>query len=133
MSEAHEDRCEAQTASRESRRFALGVTAVTPCATYSQHTYSLGADPLNGVSLTLPPEVLEAIAERAAEILAGRQPVASGYLDVDGAAEFLACPKSRIYALVSADRIPHEKDGSRLLFDRDELRAYVVNGGAKRP
>jgi excisionase family DNA binding protein len=56
-----------------------------------------------------------------------------GFLDVDGAAAFLSCPKSRVYALVSARRIPHHRDGSRLLFDRDELRAYVRNGGAKRP
>lgn len=88
---------------------------------------------MNRLSLTLPPEVLEAIAERAAEILADRQGERTGYLDVAGAAEFLACPKSRIYALVSADRIPYEKDGSRLLFDRGELRAYVANGGARRP
>lgn len=88
---------------------------------------------MTSVPLTLPPELLEAIAERAAEILADRLGEPSGYLDVDAAAEFLACPKSRIYALVSAGRIPYEKDGSRLLFDRDELRAYVANGGARRP
>lgn len=40
---------------------------------------------------------------------------------------------SRIYALVSANRLPHYKDGSRLLFDRTELRRYVENGGARRP
>jgi excisionase family DNA binding protein len=58
---------------------------------------------------------------------------AAGYLDAGGAAAFLACPKSRIYALVSARRIPHEKDGSRLLFDPAELRRYVREGGARRP
>ena len=46
-------------------------------------------------------------------------------MDVAGAAEFLACGKDRIYALVSARRIPHHRDGSRLLFDRAELREYV--------
>jgi excisionase family DNA binding protein len=55
-----------------------------------------------------------------------------GFVDVDGAAEFLACSKSRIYALVSARRIPHHRDGSRLLFDRGELREYVRDGGARR-
>ena len=58
---------------------------------------------------------------------------AGGYLDVAGAAEFLACSTSRIYGLVSARRIPHYKDGSRLLFDCAELRAFVAAGGARCP
>jgi excisionase family DNA binding protein len=57
----------------------------------------------------------------------------SAWLAVDAAAAHLACPKSRLYALVSAGRIPFHKDGSRLLFRRDELDAWVRNGGAKRP
>jgi excisionase family DNA binding protein len=78
---------------------------------------------------------LEAIAQRAAEIVAERfeQNADDGFLDVAGAAEFLACGKNRIYALVSAGRLPVHRDGSRLLFDRGELREYVRNGGAKRP
>jgi excisionase family DNA binding protein len=87
-----------------------------------------------GVSIELPPELVEAIARRVAAILADRQQEAeSGFLDVAGAAEFLACPASRIYSLVSAKRIPVHRDGSRLLFDRAELRAFVHNGGARRP
>lgn len=86
------------------------------------------------LSIELPDELLEAIAERAAQLVAERQaPEAAGYLDVGGAAEFLAAPVSRIYALTSAGRLPHHRDGSRLLFDPAELRAYVQNGGAKRP
>lgn len=86
------------------------------------------------LAITLPDELVEAIAARAAELLATRateEP--AGYLDVAGAADFLACPTSRVYALVSAKRIPHHRDGSRLLFDRAELRDFVNNGGAKRP
>jgi excisionase family DNA binding protein len=87
----------------------------------------------------MPDELVERIAQRAAELLtdgAAMSPVgdtADGYLDVAGAADFLACKPARIYALVSAKRIPHHRDGSRLLFDRAELRAYVAAGGAKRP
>jgi excisionase family DNA binding protein len=92
---------------------------------------------LPALSLGVPAELIEAIAERAAEILAERQgePVdaGGGYLDVAGAAAFLACPTGRIYSLVSAGRIPHHRDGSRLLFDRAELREYVLAGGARRP
>jgi excisionase family DNA binding protein len=87
------------------------------------------------VTLTLTDDQLEQIAERAAAILAERHvsDQVDGYLDVTGTAEFLACQPSRIYALVSAKRLPVHRDGSRLLFDRAELREYVNNGGAKRP
>lgn len=90
---------------------------------------------LPGVSLGLSPEALAVIAEQVAAILAERQaePVVEGYLDVPGACEFLACKRDRIYALVSAGRIPHHRDGSRLLFDRAELHAFVRAGGALRP
>lgn len=88
---------------------------------------------MNPLSLELPSELVEQIAQRAAEILAEQQAEPEGYLDVVEAAEFLACAKNRVYALVSANRIPHHRDGSRLLFDRAELREYVRNGGAKRP
>ena len=88
------------------------------------------------LALELPDHLLAAIADRVLARLAAstdveREP--ASYLDVSGAAEFLACPTSRVYSLVSAKRIPVHRDGSRLLFDRGELREYVNNGGAKRP
>lgn len=89
-----------------------------------------------GIRALLPPEAVEAIAERAAELLAERAaltPADQGFIDVDGASHYLACPKSRVYSLVSARRIPHHRDGSRLLFDRQELHAWVLAGGACRP
>lgn len=88
---------------------------------------------MSSMRLDIGEELVELIAERAAEMLAQQQTTEGGYLDVDGAATFLACPKSRIYALVSARRLPHHHDGSRLLFDPGELREYVRNGGARRP
>jgi excisionase family DNA binding protein len=89
---------------------------------------------MTGESFTfnVGPDALEALARRAAELV--REGLEDrGFTDVQGAAEFLACNPDRIYALTSAGRIPHHKDGSRLLFDRRELREYVRNGGAKRP
>jgi excisionase family DNA binding protein len=86
--------------------------------------------------LELPPAWVDAVAARAVQLLLERQEadrVDAGFLDVAGAAEFLACPASRIYSLVSARRLPHHRDGTRLLFDRTELRSYVIEGGAKRP
>jgi len=90
---------------------------------------------MSELHLTLPDELVDQVADRVAAILGECTPSddGAGYLDVAGAAEFLACPSSGIYALVSAQRLPCHRDGSRLLFDRTELRAYVLNGGAKRP
>jgi excisionase family DNA binding protein len=86
------------------------------------------------VAVPVPPELVEAVAVRVAELLADRPPVEPDpWLDVAGAADYLACPPSRIYALVSADRVPVHRDGSRLLFRRDELDRFVEQGGAKRP
>lgn len=91
-----------------------------------------GVSPNVSGTFTLPPELVEVVAARAAELVADREPEPDGFLDVAGAAEYLACPKSRIYSLVSARRIPFYKDGSRTLFDRAELRKYVEGGGAVR-
>ncbi len=89
---------------------------------------------MSTLNVSVPDELVELIAERAAAIVAaGATTADAGYLDVKAAADFLSCPTSRIYALVSADRLPVHRDGSRLLFDRAELRRYVENGGAKRP
>lgn len=85
------------------------------------------------LTLDLPGELVERIAERAADLVAERQSSVSHWLTVDEAAEYLRCPKSRIYSLVSARRIPFVKDGSRTLFDRAELDTWLRNGGGKRP
>jgi excisionase family DNA binding protein len=78
---------------------------------------------------------LDALAERLAPRLTGRMTDnrPNAWLTVESAAEHLSCPKSRIYALTSARRIPHHRDGSRVLFDRDELDVWVRGGGATRP
>jgi excisionase family DNA binding protein len=90
--------------------------------------------PDRGFALSVPDALVEAIAERAAELVADRLAEReSGYLDVEGAAVFLSCGVSRVYALTSARRIPFEREGGRLLFDRTELREWVRRGGALRP
>lgn len=87
------------------------------------------------LSLQIDEGSLAQLAERVVGLLGEKRGLVPGenFLDVEGAAEFLACPKSRIYALVSARRLPHHRDGSRLLFDRAELREFVLAGGARRP
>lgn len=89
------------------------------------------------VSFALPPEFVEAVADRAADLLARRlDSRPEPWIGVDDAAEHLACPVSRIYRLVSlakggrqANAIPYCKDGQRLLFRRSELDAWTGRGG----
>lgn len=77
---------------------------------------------------------LDVLADRLASRVADRvQSTPPAWLDAPGAAVHLCCPVSRIYALVSARRIPFAKDGSRLLFDRGELDDWVRSGGGRRP
>jgi excisionase family DNA binding protein len=87
-----------------------------------------------GLSLAVPADLVEVVAARAAELVKERKvSEAERWIGVQDAATHLACPRSRIYALVSARRIPHCKDGSRLLFRRSELDSWLAEGGAVRP
>jgi len=91
---------------------------------------------VSGLAFEFSEQLLDELAAAVAQRLEERAravPEDTGYLDVAAAAEFLSCPRSRVYALVSADRIPHHRDGSRLLFVASELHTYVTNGGARRP
>jgi excisionase family DNA binding protein len=78
------------------------------------------------VALGVPVELIEAIAERTADLLAERMPdPAEPYLDVDGAAEYLACKPHRIYDLCRQG-LPVHKDGSRSLFRREDLDRWLT-------
>lgn len=77
-------------------------------------------------------QLAEQLAPRLAQLHHANDP-APAWLDVNDAAKHIACPRSRLYALVSARRIPHHKDGSRLLFNAGELDEFIRAGGAKRP
>jgi len=85
-----------------------------------------------GVKYEFPAELIERVAERAAEILSERGQSEDCWLDVGEAAAYLRCPISRIYALTSAGAVPHYHDGSRLLFRRSELDEWIKCGGGKR-
>jgi Helix-turn-helix domain len=82
---------------------------------------------MNGLNLPLPPELIEAIAERVAEKIAVPQPApAEPFLDTSAAAEHLSTKPQRIYELVHKGILkPDGRDGKRLLFRRESLDAYV--------
>jgi excisionase family DNA binding protein len=87
-------------------------------------TPSAGA-PLE-LTVVLPTEQLHALAGRVAELLnEGRD---DGFLDVDGAADYLGLSRKAVYRLVERRRLPHHRAGKRLLFGRAELRAWVEQG-----
>jgi excisionase family DNA binding protein len=78
------------------------------------------------VELTLTAEQVDAIAQRAAEILAARQvPTASPWLSVAEAAERLRCGKDRIYDLIALGRLQPRRDGRRVLLRTTDLDAYL--------
>lgn len=79
-----------------------------------------------GVALVVPGEVVEAVAQRVAELVGGaesKEP--EPWIDVPAAAEYLACRPHRIYELVRRRKVRYRKDGSRLLFRKSDLDRYV--------
>ena len=80
-------------------------------------------------------ELIEQIAERAAELIGERTEakVPDGWLrGADRIAAYIDAPRSRVYALVSARRIPVHHDGSALIARRSELDRWLVQGGGIR-
>lgn len=80
------------------------------------------------LTLPIPPELVEAIARRSAELVLERIGEAAArpeLLTPEQAAEFLCCDVQRIYDLCSDGRLHRYKDGARLLISRSELEEYV--------
>jgi hypothetical protein len=76
------------------------------------------------LTVTLSPEALDAIAERAAELVAERlERERSPWMTRPKAAEYLGFPVSR---LARDRKIPCHKDDGRVLYHRDELDEYFL-------
>jgi hypothetical protein len=87
------------------------------------------------LSVDIGDEVVERIAGRAAELVARQQDetASDGWLrGADRIAAYIDAPRSRVYGLVSARRIPVHHDGSALIARRTELDAWLLAGGGKR-
>jgi excisionase family DNA binding protein len=90
---------------------------------------------VSAISVNVGDELVERIAHRAAELLADRAgaPAEDGWLrGAERIAAYLDCPRSRVYALASACRIPVHRDGSALIARRSELDAWLLQGGGVR-
>ncbi len=83
------------------------------------------------LKVAVPRELLDAIARRAAELAANDQADEPEPFIGVKAAQHLACRPHRIYDLVHRRAIPFYKDGSRLLFRRSELDAWITSDGSR--
>jgi excisionase family DNA binding protein len=82
------------------------------------------------VNIEIPKPVVEAIAERAAQlVLEQLQPTensASPYLTIPESAEFLRSKRHRVDDLLSRGTLTRIKDGSRTLIARAEFEDYLA-------
>lgn len=60
-------------------------------------------------------------------------PVAKWLRGAEQIAAYIGAPRSRVYALASARRIPVEHDGSALIAHTSALDEWLRGGGGKRP
>jgi excisionase family DNA binding protein len=89
-----------------------------------------------GLSVAIPPELVEEIAQRAAAIALERLREDAGspprLLTVSEAAELLRAKPRRVYDLLSDGRLTRRKDGRRVLVDRQELEWYIAGSRSGR-
>jgi hypothetical protein len=95
---------------------------------------------MTALAAALLADLTEQDLDRLAELLAPRlaerlgQGKSDGWLrGAEAIAEHIGAPRSRVYALASANRIPVERDGSALIARKSELDAWLRAGGGKRP
>lgn len=91
---------------------------------------------MSSMRLDIGEELVERIAQRAAELIQqkGGNEDEDGWLrGADKIATYIDSPRSRVYALVSARRIPVHHDGSALIARRSDLDGWLRSGGGRRP
>jgi excisionase family DNA binding protein len=82
--------------------------------------------------------LLEALAEQLADLVASRiasalQHAPSGepaWLDVESAADYLSTSPEAIRSAIKRGRLPGRRPNGRVLFSREELDRYVLQGRA---
>ena len=73
-----------------------------------------------------------ALARLRELVEAGAAP-ASPWMRADEAAQYLACKLSRVRKLTSTGDLPVHRDGTRVLYRREELDRFIRAGGALSP
>jgi excisionase family DNA binding protein len=93
---------------------------------------------VSGLTLNLPPEVVEQLAQRVADILqerAGEERTsaeAARWLTIAQAAAHIGARPQRIYDLRQSGRLSRHGDGRRALIDRHELDQLITRTTATR-
>ena len=54
------------------------------------------------------------------------------FLNVQELKDYIHVSESYVYKKVSKNQIPHIKLGSRTLFERNQIDAWVINGGVMK-
>ena len=89
-----------------------------------------GGDAAETLTINLPDELVESIAQRAAVLVLERLHQESGqaspFMTIPEAAAYARCKRQRIDDLLSARRLTRHKDGSRTLIRRAELDAHLT-------
>lgn len=85
---------------------------------------------MTGIDLHLDDDDVERLAAAIARRLDRRlgAGIASPWLTADQAADYIGAPISRIRQLTMGDEIPVHRDGRRVLYHRDELDRWLLNG-----
>jgi excisionase family DNA binding protein len=95
----------------------------------AQPTFGPGASEAHAFSVTLPAELLEALAQRVVELISerGQTDATSPWLDLEGACVYLGFSRDALYKLTAARAIPCRKKagGQGLRFHRAELDAWM--------
>ena len=94
-------------------------------------TASGSYDSCAALSIEVPARVIEAVAQRAAEIvldLLAREQHFPMYLSVPEAANLMRTKPQRVYDLLSSGRLTRFKDGRRVLVSRAEIETYLAAG-----
>src|SRR5438034_2565605 len=80
------------------------------------------------LTVTLPPQFVEAVAQRVAALLEQAQPtepVSPWICGARAAADYLGCSEDRMKKLTAAGAIPHRKQAGRVFYRRDELDDWL--------
>ena len=77
------------------------------------------------LALSVPAELVGAIAERVVELLEERAALAAQepepWIGIEGAAAYIGKKRNRLYDLAAQNAIPHGRDGRSVLFRRSDL------------
>jgi hypothetical protein len=112
------------------KRFVKAVALAEPHSVPRIIDTSNGAEPL-----ALLEKLVDAITTQVAELVdvPDSEPEDGWLRGADRIAAYIDSPRSRVYALTSARRIPVHHDGSALVARRSELDRWLRDGGGLRP